>query len=140
MAAKRPILKSGDKLLATINNSDKDEFLILAKEMNLLGCQIVATEGTAKMLQIEGIDAKIVNKIGEGKPDIVDSIRNKSINMIVNTPTRGNDSQRDGFKLRRTAVESGVSLMTSLDTLRAMVTVMKRGLKVKDLDIFDLGK
>lgn len=140
LAAKRPILKSGDKLLATINNSDKDEFLILAKEMNLLGCQIVATEGTAKMLQIEGIDAKIVNKIGEGKPDIVDSIRNKSINMIVNTPTRGNDSQRDGFKLRRTAVESGVSLMTSLDTLRAMVTVMKRGLKVKDLDIFDLGK
>ncbi|HBL05855.1 MAG TPA: hypothetical protein DDZ33_02730, partial [Clostridium sp.] len=90
--------------------------------------------------QIEGIDAKIVNKIGEGKPDIVDSIRDKSINMIVNTPTRGNDSRRDGFKLRRTAVESGVSLMTSLDTLRAMVTVMKRGLKVKDLDIFNLGK
>ena len=140
IAAKRQILKSGDILLATVNNGDKDEFLALAKDLSDLGCNFVATSGTAKMLQDEGINASSVNKIGEAKPDIVDAIRSKTINMIINTPTKGNDSQRDGFKLRRTAVESGVSLMTSLDTLRAMVSVMKGNLKIEDLDVFNLGR
>ncbi len=140
IAAKRPILKSGDRLLATVNNGDKDEFLVLAKDLSSLGCKFVATSGTAAMLSSEGIDAEPVNKIGEAKPDIVDAIRSKTINMLINTPTRGNDSQRDGFKLRRTAVEAGVSLMTSLDTLKAMVSVMKCNLKTEDLEVFNLGK
>ena len=140
IAAKRPILKAGDKLLATVNNGDKEEFLALAKELNLLGCNFVATSGTAEMLKSSGINAELVNKIGEAKPNIIDAIRSKTIDMLINTPTKGNDSQRDGFKLRRTAVESGVSIMTSLDTLRAMVSVMKCNLKVKDLDVFNLAE
>ncbi len=140
IASKRPILKCENKVLATINNNDKAEFLAIAKNMNKLGCKLVATNGTAKMLLTEGIDVEIVNKIGEEKPNIIDIIRSKSIDMIINTATKGNDSQRDGFKIRRTAVESGVSIMTSLDTFSGMVEVMKRGLKIEDLDVFNLGK
>lgn len=136
IGAKRPILKSGDTVLATVKNTDKNEFLEIAKELKELDINIKATEGTASLLKTIGVEAEAVKKIGEGEPSILDAIRNKTVDLVVNTPTKGNNSERDGFKLRRTAVEYGVSIMTSLDTLAAMVKLAKEEMKVKDIDIY----
>lgn len=113
-------------VLATINNYDKDEFIEIAKDMNDLGYTFVATEGTAESLRENGIEATIVNRVEEARPNILDVIRNKQVDIVINTPTKGNDSTRDGFKIRRTATEFSTEVMTSLDTLKALVEVKKK--------------
>mgnify|MGYP002531497178 CR=1 FL=1 len=99
-------------------NYDKEEFIEIARDMKELGYTFVATEGTAKTLKDNGIDADIVNRVEEARPNILDAIRNKQVDIVINTPTKGNDSTRDGFKIRRTATEFSTEVMTSLDTLK----------------------
>ena len=134
--------KMSDKkgvVLATINNHDKEEFIAIAKDMTSLGYTFVATEGTAKYLRENGIDADIVNRVDEARPNILDAIRNKQVDIVINTPTKGNDSTRDGFKIRRTATEFATEVMTSLDTLRALVEVHKKQINDEKLNIYDIA-
>ncbi|MFR9068848.1 MAG: carbamoyl-phosphate synthase large subunit [Paraclostridium sp.] len=126
LAAGKKMSNKRGVVLATINNYDKDEFMEIAKDMNELGYTFVATEGTAKVLIENGIDAEIVNRVEEARPNILDVIRNKQVDIVINTPTKGNDSTRDGFKIRRTATEFSTEVMTSLDTLKALVEVKKK--------------
>ena len=126
MASGRSISDDRGMVLATVNDHDKEEFLEIAKDMKNLGYTFLATEGTAKILRKNDIDAITVNKIGEGKPNILDAIMNNQVDMVINTPTKGNDATRDGFKIRRTATEYNVDVMTSLDTLKALVKVNKK--------------
>lgn len=128
----------GKVIMATINDSDKKEFLSIAKELNALGFRFVATSGTAKSLAEIGIDAKIVNRIGQESPTLLDLIYTKGINLLVNTPTKGNDSKRDGFILRRSAIERNIDVMTSLDTLKALLSFEQLKLSVSDLDLYRL--
>ncbi|MGL5315406.1 MAG: carbamoyl-phosphate synthase large subunit, partial [Peptostreptococcaceae bacterium] len=127
-------------VLATINNYDKDEFMEIAKDMKELGYTFVATEGTAKSLAENGIESTIVNRVEEARPNILDAIRNKEVDIVINTPTKGNDSTRDGFKIRRTATEFSTEVMTSLDTLRALVEVKKKQIKNKELQVYDIAQ
>lgn len=127
-------------VLATVNNYDKEEFIQIAKDMKYLGYTFIATSGTAKTLKENGIEAKAVNRVEEARPNILDVIRNKEVDMVINTPTKGNDSTRDGFKIRRTATEFSTEVMTSLDTLRALVDVHKKEFTNCSLDVYDLGK
>ena len=138
IASKRPILKPGDTVLATINNTDKKEFIDIARSLSALNIKILATSGTQETLKKYNIESSLVQKIGEGEPSIIDAIKSKSVNLIINTPTKGNHSERDGFKLRRTAVEFGVSIMTSLDTLKAMLTLAKEDIPSSDLDVYNI--
>ena len=110
-------------VLATVNDQDKEEFLEIAKDMKRVGYTFMATEGTASLLKSNGIDAIIVNKIGEVRPNILDVITNNQVDMVINTPTKGNDATRDGFRIRRLATEYSIDVMTSLDTLKALVKV-----------------
>ncbi len=126
-------------VLATINNYDKEEFIQIAKDMSDLGYTFIATSGTAKTLEENGISAKVVNRVEEARPNILDVIRNKEVDIVINTPTKGNDSTRDGFKIRRTATEFSTEVMTSLDTLRALVDVKKKEITNSNLDVYDLG-
>lgn len=126
-------------VLATINNYDKEEFIQIAKDMKDLGYTFIATSGTAKILNENGIDAQVVNRVEEARPNILDVIRNKEVDMVINTPTKGNDSTRDGFKIRRTATEFSTEVMTSLDTLRALVSVKKKEINNSKLDVYNLG-
>ena len=128
----------GKVIMATINDSNKKEFLSIAKELNALGFRFVATSGTAKSLAEIGIDAKIVNRIGQESPTLLDLIYTKGINLLVNTPTKGNDSKRDGFILRRSAIERNIDVMTSLDTLKALLSFEQLKLSVSDLDLYRL--
>ncbi|MGL4797577.1 MAG: carbamoyl-phosphate synthase large subunit [Paraclostridium sp.] len=127
-------------VLATINNHDKDEFIEIAKSMKEIGYTFVATEGTANTLRENGIEADVVNRVEEARPNILDAIRNKQVDIVINTPTKGNDSTRDGFKIRRTATEFSTEVMTSLDTLKALVDVKKKQITNKELTVYDIAQ
>ena len=121
-------------------NYDKEEFIEIARDMKELGYTFVATEGTAKTLKDNGIDADIVNRVEEARPNILDAIRNKQVDIVINTPTKGNDSTRDGFKIRRTATEFSTEVMTSLDTLKALVEVKKKEIKDAGLEVYNIAE
>lgn len=126
------------KVLATINDKDKKEFLEIAKAMHKLGYTFVATTGTAKALEELGIPCHGVNRVEEARPNILDIIRNKEVDLVINTPTKGNDSTRDGFKIRRTAIEFQTDIMTSLDTVRAMVAVKRMDMDHMPIEVYSL--
>lgn len=127
-------------ILLTIRDKDKEEFLPIAKSLVKHGCKLYATEGTAKFLKENSIEASEVKKIGEPSPNILDLLKNRAIDILINTPTKANDAQRDGFKMRRTAIEFGVNVLTSLDTLNSIVKIGDKNIEEKSLDIFDMGK
>jgi len=140
LAAGKTMSDKRGVVLATINNYDKEEFIEIAKDMKELGYTFVATEGTAKALKDNGIDADIVNRVEESRPNILDAIRNKQVDIVINTPTKGNDSTRDGFKIRRTATEFSTEVMTSLDTLKALVEVKKKEIKDVGLEVYNIAE
>ena len=128
------------RVLATIKGSDKDEFLSLAKRLIGQGCTMIGTGGTAEYLNNNGVPCETVNKINEASPNIIDKLKTQQIDLLINTPTKANDAQRDGFKIRRTAIEYGVEVLTSLDTLNAVLNIMEKDVNTRDLDIFDISK
>ena len=140
LASGKSIADERGCVLATVNNHDKDEFIEIAKDMNELGYTFMATEGTAKALEANGIKVEIVNRVEEARPNILDAIRNKQVDMVINTPTKGNDSNRDGFKIRRTAIEFSTEVMTSLDTLRALVEVKKKHINKDNLKVYNISE
>ncbi|MBC7325592.1 MAG: carbamoyl-phosphate synthase large subunit, partial [Moorella sp. (in: Bacteria)] len=111
-------------LLATIADKDKAEALPVLKGFSDMGFKIYATAGTAAMLESAGIPAIKVNKLREGQPNIIDYIRRGEIDLVVNTLTRGKTPERDGFKIRRAAVENNIPCLTSLDTARALMELI----------------
>ncbi|NME82291.1 carbamoyl-phosphate synthase large subunit [Clostridium sp. SM-530-WT-3G] len=129
------------KILATINKHDKPEFLEIAKQLSKVGYKFMATAGTCKLLKDAGIDVEEVRKINEEEPNILDIIKNREVDLVVNTPTKGNDSNRDGFLIRRAAVERNLGVITALDTLRAIAEVELEKLdQNKDLEVFNIAK
>lgn len=140
LAAKRVHKVSGRKVLLTIRDKDKEEFLPVAKELTDLGCTLYATAGTQKYLEEHGVKAEVVRRVGEAEPNILTMLMNRQVDLLINTPTKANDAQRDGFKMRRTAIEYGVEVLTSIDTLNAVIRMEKKHLKEGELEIFDISK
>ncbi|MEG0250741.1 MAG: carbamoyl-phosphate synthase large subunit [Peptostreptococcus sp.] len=140
LASGQRVSDDNKMVLATVNDNDKDEFIEIAKDMNELGYKFIATEGTANALKAAGIECEVVNRVEESRPNILDVIRNKQVDLVVNTPTKGNDSTRDGFKIRRTATEFQTEIMTSLDTLKAMVAVNKKHVNSKLMKVYSLDE
>ncbi len=139
LGAKMNIPKSGSTILATIKKRDQAEFIELAKRFAALGCKFIATEGTAKVMNENGIKAYPVKKIGEGVPNILDIMRSGLIDMLIDIPSVSNDASSDGFKIRRTAAETSITLLTSMDTARAMLEVMEAGIDEASLEVIPLG-
>ena len=137
-------LRSDTKVvLATVNDHDKEEFLPIAKDLSELGYSFIATRGTAELLRSAGLSVKEVNKIKEEQPNILNAIKNKEVDLVINTPTKGNDSHRDGFIIRRTAIERNVQVITSLDTVRALVDVTaKLGsfMNPDTMEVYNMGE
>ncbi|PLR97348.1 carbamoyl-phosphate synthase large subunit [Bacillus sp. T33-2] len=124
IAAGMKIREFGTVLL-TISDKDKQEGLAIAKRFAAIGYQLMATSGTARFLQSEGIRVKVVGKIGSDGPNIIDVIRNGEAQVVINTLTKGKQPERDGFRIRRESVENGIPCLTSLDTAEAILRVLE---------------
>lgn len=112
-------------IIATVADKDKEEAIEILKGFYQLGYNIIATGGTASALEAAGLRVTRVNKLSEGTPNILDLIRGGQANFVVNTLTKGKTPERDGFRIRREAVENGVVCMTSLDTVRALLNMLE---------------
>ncbi|ANY69921.1 carbamoyl phosphate synthase large subunit [Paenibacillus sp. BIHB 4019] len=112
-------------IIATVADKDKEEALELLRGFYSIGYKIIATGGTAAMLEEAGMTVTTVNKLSEGSPNILDLIREGKAQFVFNTLTKGKTPERDGFRIRREAVENGVVCMTSLDTVRALLRMME---------------
>ncbi|WP_438446344.1 carbamoyl-phosphate synthase large subunit [Gorillibacterium sp. sgz5001074] len=112
-------------LIVTVADKDKPEAIDIVRGFYKMGYEIVATGGTAQAFEDAGIRVKRVNKLSEGSPNILDLIRNGEAHFVVNTLTKGKTPERDGFRIRREAVENGVVCMTSLDTVRALLHTLE---------------
>src|SRR5690625_250770 len=140
LAAGEPISKENKKVLASIKDSDKKEFLDLAFIMDDMGYEFFATENTAKLLKENGLKARKIAKIDQKGKDIIDLIKEDKLDLIINTPTKGGDSQRDGFKIRRAAIEYGIETITSLDTIRTRLRVERKDFDMKDMKVYEIGE
>ena len=140
LGAKRVHLIQDRKILVTIRDKDKEEFLPIAKSLVKHGSTLFATKGTQKFLAENGVESTLVNRIGEESPNINDVLKNREVDLLINTPTKANDAQRDGFKMRRTAIEYGVDVLTSLDTINAILRMQDSHIDESKLDVFDVSK
>lgn len=112
-------------IIVTVADKDKAEAVELMKGFHSLGYKIIATGGTAQALEEAGLNVMNVNKLDEGAPNILDLIRGGQANFVFNTLTKGKTPERDGFRIRREAVENGVVCMTSLDTVTALLRMLQ---------------
>lgn len=140
LGAKRVHLIQDRKILVTIRDKDKEEFLPIAKSLVKHGSTLFATKGTQKFLAENGVESTLVNRIGEESPNINDVLKNREVDLLINTPTKANDAQRDGFKMRRTAIEYGVDVLTSLDTINAILRMQDSHIDESKLEVFDVSK
>ncbi len=131
------IPKTGNVLI-TVRDKDKEEMLPLAKKLFNKGFNIYATKGTAQLLKNNGIDVNVVEKIWEGAESIPNLLQLGKINFIINTPTRGKESNRDGFKIRRLAAESKIPCFTSLDTANALYDAIEDTKTEEELEVVDI--
>ena len=109
------------QMIMTVKDADKPEAVGVAKRFEKLGYKIYATRSTAKYLQEHGVNALRVNKISQESPNVMDLILGHKIDLVIDTPTQGNgDKTRDGFLIRRNAIETGVYCITAMDTANAL--------------------
>ena len=109
------------QMIMTVKDADKPEAVGVAKRFEALGYKIYATRSTAKYLQEHGVNALRVNKISQESPNVMDLILGHKIDLVIDTPTQGNgDKTRDGFLIRRNAIETGVYCITAMDTANAL--------------------
>ena len=113
-------------VLVTIADADKEEALPLIRRFYNLGFNIEATRGTANFLKANGIKTRVKEKIGEGSSDIPESIRSGHVAYVINTSNLDStDQQKDGYEIRRLAVETNTTMFTSLDTVRVLLDVLE---------------
>ena len=125
MAANEPIPSQGNAFLS-VRDADKPHLIDIAKNLEKLGFSIVATRGTGNMLKQSSVDVKIVNKVQEGRPHIVDMLKNHEISFIVNT-TEGKQAIADSFEIRRTALQNKVCYTTTIAGGKASVEALMHG-------------
>ena len=127
------------KMIITVNDADKKDAISIGKRFEKLGYEIYATRSTAKVLNENGVHAIKVNKLSQEAPTVIDLILEHKIDIVVDTPTQGRDKTRDGFLIRRYAIETGVNCFTSLDTVNALLTSLESA-KMENLEMIDIAK
>ena len=131
--------KKGGRVIITVKDEDKSESIAIARGFEEMGVELYATAGTCQTLTNAGIPCKIVNRVSQAHPNILDMIASGTVDLIINTPTRGRKHDSDGFRIRRSAVEHGVGCVTSVDTARALLTVRQQS-RSEDLTPIDITK
>ncbi|HCO62949.1 MAG TPA: carbamoyl-phosphate synthase large subunit, partial [Clostridiales bacterium] len=129
--------KKGGRIIITVKDEDKPEMVEIARGFADMGVELLATDGTCKALQEAGVPCTRVARVSEAHPNISDMIASGTIDLVINTPTKGRKQDTDGFKIRRATVEHSVGCATALDTARAMLTVREHG-RSEDLRPIDI--
>ena len=112
-------------MIITVRDEDKQDIIPIARRFQNLGYKIYATRSTAKVLNENGVKAIRTNKIEQPSPNLMDLILGHKIDLVIDTPSQGVEKSKDGFIIRRNAIETGVNVLTALDTAEALVTSLE---------------
>ncbi len=126
-------------LILTVRDEDKEEALEIGRRFQNIGYRIFATKGTAEALKDNGIKANMVRKIEQESPNLMDLILGHKIDLVIDTPQQGADRARDGFVIRRNAIETGVNVLTAIDTAKALITSLENT-DIKKLTLVDIAE
>lgn len=124
-------------MIVTVRDEDKQEIIPIARRFAALGYRIFSTRGTAQVLNEHGVKALAVRKIEQEHPNILDLILGHEIDLIIDTPPSGAEHEKDGFVIRRNAIETGVHVLTALDTAEALATALER--KTEEQTLVDIA-
>ena len=113
------------KMIITVRDSEKSKVIDIAKRFQALGYIIYSTKGTAKVLNDNGVNAIVIRKLEEEGPNILNLILSHEIDIVIDVPMRGIAGSKDGFIIRRNAIETGVNVLTSTDTAKALVSSLE---------------
>ena len=127
------------KMVLTVKDSDKLDAVEIGKRFAALGYEIYSTRSTCRVLNENGIPAKPINKVEQPSPNLLDLILSHEIDLVIDTPAQGIERSKDGFIIRRHAIETGVTVLTSLDTADALLTSLEKANK-EHLTLVDICK
>ena len=125
------------KMIMTIRKNEQEEAVDIARRFANVGYQIFATKGTARTLNKHGVKAFEIRKLEQESPNILDLVLGHQIDLIIDIPAQGAERSHDGFVIRRNAIETGVNVLTALDTARALVTSLEN--RAKELTLVDIA-
>ena len=126
------------KMIITVCDEDKKEIVPIAAGFNNLGYEIYATRGTAEVLKNNGVEVTQVNKLEQAAPTLMDLLLAHNIDLVIDTPSKGAGKSKDGFLIRRVAIETGVSVITALDTATALLRSLTNSHK-DELEMIDIA-
>ena len=126
-------------MIMTVRDEDKEEAAKLAKRFEALGYNIFATKGTAKALMEADVQVRMTRKVEQESPNILDLILGHKIDLVIDTPSQGIEHSKDGFIIRRNAIETGVNVLTAMDTAGALISSLENTDKNK-LTLIDIAK
>jgi carbamoyl-phosphate synthase large subunit len=128
------------QVIITVKDADKPEIVNIGRRFEALGYKIYATRSTANFLVNNGVNALKVNNIHQESPNIEDLILGHRIDLVVDTPTQGFNKNRDGFIIRRLSIETGITCLTALDTVNALLTAMETENAERELELIDIAQ
>jgi len=126
-------------MIITVRDEDKEDAVEIAKRFEALGYQIFATKGTARALMEADVQVRMTRKLEQESPNILDLILGHQIDLVIDTPTQGVERSHDGFVIRRNAVETGVNVLTAIDTAKALVTSLEN-MDSEELTLIDIAR
>ena len=126
-------------MIITVRDEDKPEAVEIAKRFEALGYQIYATKGTARALMEADVSVRLTRKLEQESPNILDLILGHKIDLVIDTPSQGVEHSHDGFIIRRNAIETGVNVLTAIDTAKALVTSLENT-DARALTLIDIAK
>ena len=122
----------------TVRDADKEEAVEIGRRFEKIGYKIFATAGTAEALKAGGVKVMKINKIEQESPNLMDLILGHKIDLVIDTPPQGADHSRDGFIIRRNAIETGVNVLTAIDTAQALITSLENT-DIQKLTLVDIA-
>ena len=125
-------------MIMTVRDEDKPEAVEIAKRFEALGYNIYATKGTARALMEADVQVRMTRKLEQESPNILDLILGHQIDLVIDTPSQGVEHSHDGFVIRRNAIETGVNVLTAIDTAKALVTSLE-DTDHKNLTLIDIA-
>lgn len=125
-------------MIMTVKDADKEDAVEIGRRFEAIGYKIYATRSTAKKLNENGVHAIRINKIEQESPNLLDLILGHEIDLVIDTPSPGVERAKDGFLIRRNAIETGVNVLTSLDTAEALITSLENT-DIEKLTLIDIA-